>query len=47
MAMKVDKKIEKAQSLRDAGMKAHEAGDHKKSEKMFKQALALFKKSIY
>ena len=29
MAMKLDGKIEQAQKMRDAGMKAHEAGDHK------------------
>ena len=43
MAMKVDKKIEKAQSLRDAGMKAHEAGDHKKSDELFAEAMSIFK----
>ena len=32
MVMNLDGKIEKAQKMRDAGMKAHEAGDHAKSE---------------
>ena len=47
MAAKIDGKIKNAQELRDDGMKAHELGDHAKSEKLLKQALALFKKSIY
>ena len=47
MVAKIDGKIKKAQELRDDGMKAHELGDHAKSEKLLKQALALFKKSIY
>ena len=28
MAKNIDAKIEEAQKLRDAGMKAHESGDH-------------------
>ena len=43
IGMKVDKKIEKAQSLRDAGMKAHENGDHAKSEELLNKALGMFK----
>ena len=42
MAKNIDAKIEKAQKLRDAGMKAHESGDHAKSEELLNQALALF-----
>ena len=38
----VDGKIAKAQELRDAGKKAHDNGDHSKSEKLLKQALELF-----
>ncbi len=43
MAKNIDAKIEEAQKLRDAGMKAHEAGDHAKSEELFNKALELFK----
>ena len=43
MAKNIDVKIEEAQKLRDAGMKAHESGDHAKSEKLLNQALELFK----
>ena len=43
MANNVDDKIKKAQELRDQGMDAHKAGDHAKSEKLLKDALALFK----
>ena len=43
MAMKLDGKIEKVQKMRDAGMKAHEAGDHAKSEELLKKAMELFK----
>ena len=32
MAQNIDSKIEEAQKLRDAGMAAHDAGDHSKSE---------------
>ena len=42
MAKNIDAKIEEAQKLRDAGMKAHESGDHTKSEKLLNQALELF-----
>ena len=43
MAKNIDAKIEEAQKLRDAGMKAHESGDHAKSEELLNQALDLFK----
>ena len=43
MAMKLDSKIEQAQKMRDAGMKAHEAGDHAKSEELLNKAMELFK----
>ena len=43
MAKNLDSKIEKAQKMRDAGMKAHEAGDHAKSEELLNKALELFK----
>ena len=43
MAKNIDTKIEEAKKLRDAGMKAHESGDHAKSEELLNQALELFK----
>ena len=43
MAQNIDSKIEEAQKLRDAGMKAHDAGDHAKSEELLNKALELFK----
>tara|TARA_B100000900_G_C19997177_1_gene480222 strand:+ start:155 stop:361 length:207 start_codon:yes stop_codon:yes gene_type:complete len=43
MAKNIDSKIEEAQKLRDAGMKAHESGDHAKSEELLNKALELFK----
>ena len=43
MAMKLDSKIEEVQKLRDAGMEAHEAGDHSKSEELLNTAMELFK----
>ena len=43
MAGKVKSKIEQAQQLRDAGMKAHSNGDHGKSEELLNKALDLFK----
>jgi hypothetical protein len=43
MAKNIDAKIEEAKKLRDAGMKAHETGDHAKSEELLNQALDLFK----
>ena len=42
MAQNVDAKIAEAQKLRDAGMKAHESGDHAKSEELLNKALELF-----
>ena len=42
MSKNIDAKIAEAQKLRDAGMKAHESGDHAKSEELLNQALALF-----
>ena len=43
MAKNIDSKIEEAQKLRDAGMKAHKAGDHAKSEELLNKAAELFK----
>ena len=43
MAKKLDNKIEEAVKMRDAGMKAHEAGDHAKSEELLNKAISLFK----
>jgi hypothetical protein len=43
MAKELDSKIEEAQKLREAGVKAHEAGDHAKSEELLKNAMELFK----
>tara|TARA_A100001015_G_scaffold266322_1_gene315429 strand:+ start:61 stop:300 length:240 start_codon:yes stop_codon:yes gene_type:complete len=43
MAKNLDSKIEDAQKMRDAGMKAHDAGDHAKSEELLNKALGLFK----
>ena len=43
MANSVISKIEEAQKLRDAGLKAHESGDHAKSEELLNKALELFK----
>ena len=43
MAKNLDSKIEEAQKMRDAGMKAHDAGDHAKSEELLNKALELFK----
>ncbi len=43
MAKGVDAKIAEAQKLRDAGMKAHNSGDHAKSEELLSKALAMFK----
>ena len=42
MAKKLDSKIEEVQKMRDAGMKAHEAGDHAKSEELLNKAMELF-----
>ena len=43
MAKTLDSKIEEASKMRDAGMKAHEAGDHAKSEELLNKAMELFK----
>ena len=43
MAKNLDSKIEEAQKMRDAGIKAHEAGDHAKSEELLNKAIDLFK----
>ena len=43
MAKNLDSKIEEAQKMRDAGLKAHEAGDHAKSEELLNKAMELFK----
>ena len=43
MAKKLDSKIEEAQKIRDAGMKAHESGDHAMSEELLNKAMDLFK----
>jgi len=43
MAKSLDSKIEEASKMRDAGMKAHEAGDHAKSEELLNKAMELFK----
>ena len=42
LAKKLDSKLEEASKMRDAGMKAHEAGDHAKSEELLKKAMELF-----
>ena len=43
MAKGVDAKIAEAKELRDAGMKAHDSGDHAKSEELLGKALGMFK----
>ena len=43
MAKNLDSKIEEAQKMRDAGIEAHEAGDHAKSEELLNKAMDLFK----
>ena len=43
MAKALDSKIEEVLKMRDAGMKAHEAGDHAKSEELLNKAMELFK----
>ena len=37
----IDSKIEKIQKLRDDGKKAHDDGNHSKSEELLKEALKL------
>ena len=43
MSKGIDAKIDEAQKLRDAGIKAHESGDHAKSEELLGKALGMFK----
>ena len=43
LSKNLDSKIQEAQKLRDAGMKAHDAGDHAESEELLNKALGLFK----
>ncbi len=43
MAKQIDDKIAEAQKLRDEGMKAHDSGNHGKSEELLNKALELFK----
>ena len=43
---KVDEKMQQVMELRDAGKKAHEEGDHAKSEELLIKALNLFKSWI-
>ena len=43
MAKSIDAKIAEAQKLRDAGMKAHNSGDHAKSEELLSKVLEMFK----
>ena len=43
MAQNIDSKIAEAQQLRDAGVAAHDTGDHAKSEELLNKALELFK----
>ncbi|MDC1095731.1 hypothetical protein OAS47_00270 [Pelagibacteraceae bacterium] len=43
IAKKLDNKIEAATKMRDAGMDAHKAGDHAKSEELLNKAMELFK----
>ena len=43
MSKNLDSKIEEVQKMRAAGMKAHDAGDHAKSEELLNKAMELFK----
>ena len=43
MAQNIEAKIAEAQELKNAGIKAHESGDHAKSEELLNKALNLFK----
>ena len=43
LSKSLDSKIQEAQKMRDAGMKAHDAGDHAESEELLNKALGLFK----
>ncbi len=40
---KVDSKLAKIQELRDTGKKAHDEGDHAKSEELLNKALEMLK----
>tara|TARA_B100001173_G_C15720453_1_gene434111 strand:- start:145 stop:351 length:207 start_codon:yes stop_codon:yes gene_type:complete len=40
---KIDEKMQKVKELREAGKRAHEEGDHAKSEELLIKALDLFK----
>ena len=42
LAKQIDEKIAEAQELRDEGMKAHDSGNHEKSEELLNKALELF-----
>ncbi len=42
MARNMNSRIEEAQKKHAAGMKAHEAGDHAKSEDLLNKAMELF-----
>ena len=43
MSKGIDANIAEAQELRNAGLKAHENGDHAKSEELLSKALDMFK----
>ena len=43
LSKSLDSKIQEDQKMRDAGMKAHDAGDHAESEELLNKALGLFK----
>ena len=43
MAKNLEAKIKEAQKLHDEGLKAHNSGDHAKSEELLNKALELFK----
>ena len=38
---KIDSKMDEIQKLRDAGKKAHDSGDHSKSEELLNKALSM------
>ena len=42
LVAKIDEKMQQVMELRDAGKKAHEEGDHAKSEELLIKALDLF-----
>tara|TARA_X000000368_G_C22942108_1_gene672653 strand:+ start:702 stop:836 length:135 start_codon:yes stop_codon:yes gene_type:complete len=43
MAKAIDDKIAEVQKIRDEAMKAHEEGNHQKSDELFAKAMAIFK----